>query len=86
MQKKSGYMIPVGIKWLSNAMEMEESEVRYFPKLSELKECIYNYNYCKSSKQEFLENLSSLKEMCKEPELLAYVSAIDNLVSVVKHY
>lgn len=85
MQRKSSCKIPFGVKSLAEMMAMSESEVRFFPKLEDLKEHIKNYNYCMYSKPVLMDNLLLLKERCKEAGLDTYLPGIDNLMKAVQY-
>lgn len=85
MQKTSNFRIPFGVKALSEMMGMTESEVRFFPKIDDLKEHIKNYNYNMYTKKVLISNLGILKERCKESNLEAYVEGIDKLINVIQY-
>jgi len=85
MQKKSSYRIPIGIKKLAEMMAMTESEVRFFPKLDDLREHLKNYNYGMYTKNVLVDNLKILQQRCVESKLDAYVEGVNNLISAVQY-
>jgi len=85
MQKKTGSRIPFGIKSLAEMMSMAESEVRFFPRLDDLREHLKNYNYGMYTKTVLVSNLEILKERCKQEKLEEYVEGIDNIIKAVQY-
>lgn len=85
MQGTVGYKIPLGIKSLAKMMALTESEVRFFPKLNEMREIIKNYNYNVLSKEELINKLESMKSDCETDALAVYVEGLKELSQVIQY-
>lgn len=77
--------IPVGIKSLAEMMEMEEVEVRFFPKVEKVRALLKDYNFGTLKKKDLIERLEALKDRCKEEKIDQYVAGIDGLIKAIQY-
>lgn len=85
MQTKNGKRVPVGIKDLANMMLMQDVEVRFFPKLDDLRGILKDYNFGKLTRTEVEQKLEKLKEECLEENFDTYAEGIGELIKAVRY-
>ncbi len=84
-QKTLSIKIPVGIKSLAEMMAMEEVEVRFFPKIEDLRAILKDYNFNMLTKKVLIEKLEALKAECLEENFDTYADGIGELVKAVQY-
>ena len=84
MQKIS-LKIPVGIKSLAEMMVMEEVEVRFFPKIEDVRALLKDYNFGTLKKKELLEKLEAMKATCVEENIGQYAEGIGELIKAIQY-
>lgn len=77
--------IPVGIKSLAEMMEMEEVEVRFFPKIEDVRALLKDYNYGTLKKKELVEKLEALKNECMEENFEQYAEGVGELSKAIQY-
>ncbi|MBR6689051.1 MAG: hypothetical protein IKL68_03460 [Clostridia bacterium] len=84
-QKTLSIKVPVGIKAMAEMMAMEEVEVRFFPKLDDLRAILKDYNFNMLTKKALLEKLESLKAECLEENFDTYAEGIGELIKAIQY-
>ena len=77
--------VPVGIESLAQMTAMEEVEVRFIPKIDDLRAILEDYNFGTLKKKDLIERLEALKDRCKEEKIDQYVAGIDGLIKAIQY-
>lgn len=77
--------IPVGIKSLAEMMVMEEVEVRFFPKIEDVRALLKDYNFGTLKKKVLLEKLEIMKAECLEENFDTYADGIGELIKAIQY-
>ena len=83
--QKSSLKVPVGIKSLAQMMVMEEVEVRFFPKIDDLRAILKDYNFNTLTKKALIEKLEALKAECLEENFDQYADGIGELIKAIQY-
>ena len=84
--QQSSTKIPMGMTELANMMAMEKVEVQCFPKIKEVRETIRNYNYHTLTDEMLVEELTLVKENCKEEKnLMMYYDGMGELIKKIQY-
>lgn len=81
----SSIKIPVGIKPMAQMMAMEETEVRFFPKIEDLRGLLKDYNYGMLTRQQLVAKLEAMQSECSANGMTAYAGGIEKLVKSVQY-
>ncbi|MBR6613855.1 MAG: hypothetical protein IKK84_03715 [Clostridia bacterium] len=84
-QKTLSMKVPVGIKAMAEMMAMEEVEVRFFPKLDDLRSLLKDYNFGTLTKRALVEKLEALKAECLEENFDTYADGIGELIKAIQY-
>lgn len=84
MQKIS-LKVPVGIKSLAEMMAMEEVEVRFFPKIEDVRALLKDYNFGTLKKKDLIEKLEALKSECLEENFDQYAEGVGELIKAIQY-
>lgn len=84
MQKIS-LKVPVGIKSLAEMMVMEEVEVRFFPKIEDVRALLKDYNFGTLKKKDLLERLEAMKTKCAAENYDQYAEGIGELIKAIQY-
>ncbi len=84
MQKIS-LKVPVGIKSLAEMMAMEEVEVRFFPKIEDVRALLKDYNFGTLKKKALIEKLETLKSECLEENFDQYAEGVGELIKAIQY-
>ena len=84
MQSKTNCRIPVETKHLAKLMEMEEVEVRFFPKKDYIKSLIKDYNFGVLNKRDLINRLKDVHEECLEENFDTFAEGVLALIKAIE--